>query len=65
MVLVSREVVDAFVSLTVECRAVGHPVAQKQHVADRWVAATAVALDRPLLALNRVYAEMPRLNLLP
>lgn len=65
VVPVSRDVVDAFVTLTVESRAHGHPLAQKQHVADRWVAATAIALDRPLLAVDGGYRRAPRLALLP
>ncbi len=65
VVPVTRDVVDAFVTLTVESRTQGHALAQKQHVADRWVAATAIALARPLLALDGVYREAPRLTLLP
>jgi predicted nucleic acid-binding protein len=63
VVPVLPEVVDAFVELTVECRATGHALAAKIHTADRWVAATAVALDRPLLSLDGVYAGTPHLAL--
>ena len=62
---VSDDVVNAFVGLTVECQRGGHALAQKDHVADRWVAATAVALDRPLLALDRIYERTPGLTLVP
>ena len=62
---VTRDVVDAFVALTVQCKATGHALAANQHVADRWVAATAVALDRPLLALDQIYVGAPGLPLLP
>ena len=61
---VSEDVVDAFVALTVQCQAAGHALARKDHVADRWVAASAVALDRPLLALDRIYENAPGLTLL-
>lgn len=62
---VTEDVVDAFVALTVRCQHAGHALAQKEHVADRWVAASAIALARPLLALDRIYEGTPDLELLP
>jgi predicted nucleic acid-binding protein len=62
---VTDDVIEAYVALTVQCRAAGHALAGKDHVADRWVAASAVALDRPLLALDRIYENAPALTLLP
>jgi predicted nucleic acid-binding protein len=59
-----RDVVDAYVDLTVGCRAAGHALAAKHHTADRWVAATALAVDRPLLAVDRIYRGVPGLVLL-
>ncbi|GAA1383905.1 hypothetical protein GCM10009613_13960 [Pseudonocardia kongjuensis] len=61
---VTDDVVNAYVELRVECTARGHALGQKVHGADRWVAATAVALDRPLLTLDGIYAGAPRLTLL-
>jgi predicted nucleic acid-binding protein len=43
----------------------GHPLAQKIHEADRWVASTAVALDLELVAGDRIFGGVPQLNLLP
>lgn len=63
VVPISAEVVDAFVRLTVDCRVCGHALGGKIHTADRWVAATAVALGRPLLSLDGVYAGTPDLTL--
>ncbi|MGH3565222.1 MAG: hypothetical protein ACRDRH_04160 [Pseudonocardia sp.] len=61
---VTDDVVAAYVDLSVACRSAGHALHQKVHVADRWVAATAIALDRPLLSLDGVFAAAPGLRLL-
>jgi predicted nucleic acid-binding protein len=42
----------------------GHPLAQKIHEADRWVAATALALDLEVVAGDRIFQDVPRLDLL-
>lgn len=62
---VSDLVIEAFVRVTVDCRRNGHALAQPAHVADRWVAATAVAIQRPLLTADGIYAATPGLQLLP
>ena len=61
---VTDEVVAAYVELQVECVRIGHALGQKQHTGDRWVAATAIALDRPLVSLDGIYANAPGLALL-
>ncbi len=57
-------VLEAFVRITVGCRRTGHALGQKEHVADRWVAATAIAISRPLLAVDGIYLDAPGLELL-
>jgi predicted nucleic acid-binding protein len=57
-------VVEAFVRITVGCRRSGHALGQREHVGDRWVAATATAISRPLLALDGIYLDVPDLELL-
>jgi predicted nucleic acid-binding protein len=57
-------VLEAFVRITVDCRRSGHALGQKEHVADRWVAATASAISRPLLAIDGIYLNAPGLELL-
>lgn len=42
----------------------GHPLAQKIHEADRWVAATALALDLELVAGDGIFEGVPALALL-
>lgn len=59
---VSAPVVDAYVSLTVRCWEIGYALGQKVHTADRWIAATAVAMDRPLFSRDGVFHETPGLQ---
>ncbi len=62
---IDERVIEAFVRITVDCRRSGHALGQKEHVADRWVAATAIAIRRPLLAGDGIYLATPGLELLP
>lgn len=41
----------------------GHPLTQKVHEADRWVASTALALDLELIARDGIFEEVPGLAL--
>ncbi|MBC8093408.1 MAG: PIN domain-containing protein [Pseudonocardia sp.] len=61
---VTDAVVEAFVELTVACRKGGHALAAKTHVTDRWIAATAIAIDRPLVAVDRIYEGAPGVALI-
>ena len=56
--------IEAFVRITLDCRRSGHALGQKEHVADRWVAATAIAIHLPLLAGDDIYLAAPGLDLL-
>jgi predicted nucleic acid-binding protein len=58
------EVIAAFASLTAVCRAAGHALQHKIHTADRWVAASAVAKDLPLLSGDGIFEGAPGLTLL-
>lgn len=60
---VDMSVVEAYAELTAACRSAGHPLHQKLHVADRWVAACAIAKGIPLLARDRIYKDAPGLDL--
>lgn len=61
---VTAVVVGAFAELTANCKLRGHALHQKQHTGDRWVAATAISIDRPLLTLDKIYDQAPGLTLL-
>lgn len=58
-----QAVVDAYARLRAECRSAGHPLHDKQHNADRWNAASAIAKGLPLFAHDGIYAGVPRLTL--
>lgn len=62
---VTNEVIEAWVQLTAACKRINHSLGQKPHAADRWVAATAIALGVPLLAVDGGYKDAPGLTLLP
>jgi len=62
-----RDVVDAYAELTSQCKRAGHALHAlhaKIHTADRWVAASAVAKDLPLLSGDGIYRGAPGLTLL-
>ena len=61
---VTDDVVAAYVGLTVDCRRTAHALSQKVHTGDRWIAATAIALDRPLMSLDGIFRKVPGLTLL-
>lgn len=58
------EILQAYVALTVEARRQAHAIEQPVHVADRWIAATAIALEAPLLTADGVFDRAPELELL-
>lgn len=59
-----NEVIDAHASLFAECRRSGHALHDKQHTADRWIAACAIAKGVDLLAGDGIYVGVPQLSLL-
>lgn len=58
------EVIDAFATLGAECKRIGHALWAKDHMGDRWIAASAIAKGVPLLASDGIYIDAPRLRLL-
>jgi predicted nucleic acid-binding protein len=61
---VTENVIEAFARLSAACRASGHPLAQRAHTGDRWVAATAIAIGAPVLARDGIYRAAPHVELL-
>jgi predicted nucleic acid-binding protein len=57
-------VVEAYASLRTWCVRTGHGLGQKEHEADRWVAATAIWLQVPLVAHDGIFANVKDLELL-
>lgn len=56
-------VIDAYARFRAECRQTGHPLHNKQHNADCWNAASAIAKGLPLFAHDRIYLGAPGLTL--
>jgi hypothetical protein len=52
------------VALRCWCVRAGHALGQKDHEADRWVAATAMWLGVPVVAHDAIFANVEGLNLL-
>ena len=49
--------------LRAECKRVGHALGQREHNADRWIAATAVRLGIPLVSNDAIFRAVPGLKL--
>lgn len=57
------ELVTAHARLRADCRAAGHALHQQDHNADRWIAATAIRLDIPLVSNDGIFHDVPGLKL--
>ena len=57
------QLVQVHAKLRAACRRVGHPLAQREHNADRWIAATALRLGVPLVSNDAIFHHVPGLTL--
>lgn len=57
------KLVLVYAQLRADCEALGHALAQRQHNADCWIAATAIRLGVPLVSNDGIYRDAPRLTL--
>lgn len=64
VVPVTDALVTEVAALRLACRSIGHPLADRVHANDLWIAATAVHLDAPLLSADRVFDQTPHVRLL-
>jgi len=55
--------VNVYAQLRADCERIGHGLAQRDHDADRWIAATAVRLGVPLVAHDGIFRNVPGLVL--
>lgn len=55
---------EAYATLRTWCVRAGHGLGQKEHEADRWVAATAVWLQVPLVAHDSIFVNVKDVELL-
>lgn len=51
-------------ALRAQCEASGHPLGQKVHEADRWIAATALRLEVALVSDDGVFRNVPGLTVI-
>lgn len=58
------DLIRTYTQLRVACERQGHGLSQQDHDADRWIAATAVLLDLPLVSNDRIFEGAPGLDLL-
>ena len=64
VVQTSQQLIERCAELRTWASRAGHPLAQKIHEADRWVAATALVLELELVAGDRVFDRIPGLTVL-
>jgi predicted nucleic acid-binding protein len=57
------DLVRTYVGVRVACERVGHALGQRDHDADRWIAATALRLGIPLMSNDRIFEGAPGLVL--
>jgi predicted nucleic acid-binding protein len=57
------DLVTICAQLRADCAAIGHALAQPEHNADRWIAATAIRLGIPLVSNDNIFKAVPGLTL--
>lgn len=57
------DLVRTYAELRVACQRIGHALCQRDHDADRWIAATAVRLGIPLVSNDGIFEDTPGLLL--
>jgi len=58
-----HDLVRTYAELRVACEHIGHALCQRDHDADRWIAATALRLDIALVSNDRIFEHTPGLQL--
>lgn len=58
------ELVASYVDLRARCVRAGHALGQKDHEADRWIAATALWLGVPLVSHDAIFRDLDGVELL-
>lgn len=61
VVPVTDRYLTAVAELRAACRRVGHPLADRSHASDLWIAARAVHIDAKLVTADRVFSGAPGL----
>jgi predicted nucleic acid-binding protein len=63
IVYTGPELIQTYAQLRVDCQRIGHALSQREHDADRWIAATAVRLGIPLVSNDGIFRGVPGLQL--
>lgn len=63
IVPVSDALLHTIAKVRYECRLAGHPLHDRTHANDLWIAASAIHIDAPLLADDNVFENTPGLTL--
>jgi predicted nucleic acid-binding protein len=63
VVMPDSDLVESCARLRAACRELGHPLHEKVHDADRWIAATAIRFGLALVSDDRIYVGAPGLTL--
>ncbi len=58
------QLAHSWATLRADARTDGHALAGKTHMADLWIAATAVVLDLPLVTHDRVFLGAPGITVI-
>lgn len=64
VVLPDNDLVDVCANLRNECEKRGHGLKDQKHDSDRWIAATAIRYNIPLISDDRIFNGVPGLRLL-
>ncbi|MEZ5141816.1 MAG: PIN domain-containing protein [Acidimicrobiales bacterium] len=57
------DLIEVYARLRVACQRAGHGLSQREHDADRWIAATAIRLGLPLVSNDTIFEGVPGLVL--
>lgn len=60
---VSDALLTSVAELRFSCRRIGHPLADRAHSNDLWIAASALHIDAPLLTADSIFDGTPGLEL--
>lgn len=64
VVPVSDRLLTRAAELRHACRSAGHPLADRAHANDLWIATSAIHIGAPLLTTDRIFDDTPGLQLL-
>ena len=63
VVPVSDQLITAVAELRHTCRRAGHPLHEKSHANDLWIAASAIHIGAPLLTADSIFDGVPGLTI--